>query len=534
VPDALNLTIETLAKSRNQAATDAMIAGLDAGDTDSFNAVITGLAKRRSKAGHTALLEIWHTLSHEQQEVVEEGRGRMGGALRDALLAEKQLFENACDVALRFGEFDLTPTLITIGEHPSNPRAIEAVRVAVELIANLNFMLHSPRSKADRRDPEALRRYVLESLDRSLGRFRKHKRVALVEAFVSLSGATSNTLNKILDDPRHSCFQTVVNTLLKSNSPGVIHLIFECLKCDHAHVVIRNVVSKRSDSAFVAALTSFVSTTKNKQVAENLRHIHNYEWLHPLDTLDERFKEERLVGIATLVEHSGLKEPEALSFVEAMLDSDCLPAKAIACEMLGQFKSQRANHVIVQAMDAPEPEVRATAIRQLLDRSIPDLLAKLMKLIEDPCEVVQQAAREALSEFSFESYLSRYDTLDESTRRNTGSLVSRVDNKVVAKLRVELETQSRKQRSRAIEMADSLGVVAKISDALIERLEDEDHLIRASAAEALQYCTGTDVRDALMAALKDRSTAVQASARASLTYQGVPVAPAAAAQGGAS
>ena len=533
VSAALQLTIDTLAKSRNQAATDAMIAALDAGDVDSFNSVIAGLAKRRGKAGHTALLELWHTLSEEQQLIVEEGRGRMGGALRDALLAEKQLFKNACEVALRFGEFDLTPTLITIGEHPSNPRAVEAVKVAVQLIANLNVMLHSPRSEEDRRDPEAMRRYVLESLDRSLGRFRKHKRAALVEAFVTLSGATSNTLNSILDDPRHSCFQTVLNTLGKSNSPGVIHLILEFLKCQNAHVVVRNVVSKRSDQAFVAALTSFASTTQNKQVPENLKHIHNYDWLHPLDTLAGRFDEPRLIGIATLVANSGLKEPEALSFVEAMLATECLPAKLIACEMLGQYKSQRANHIIVTAMDNSEPDVRATAIRQLLDRSIPDLLAKLMKLIEDPCELVQDAAREALSEFSFESFLSRYDSLDESTRRNTGSLVSRVDNEAVPKLRAEMEGQSRKQRSRSIEMADSLGLLAEVSDALIERLEDEDHLIRAAAAEALQYCTGTDVRDALIEAMKDRSTAVQASARSSLTYQGVPVVAAAPAQGGA-
>ncbi|QDS99660.1 HEAT repeat domain-containing protein [Adhaeretor mobilis] len=532
--EALNLTIETFAKSRNQAATDAMIAALDTGDVDSFNAIIAGLAKRRSKAGHTALLQIWHTLSDDQKAVVEEGRGHMGGALRDALLADKRLFENACVVALRFGEFDLTPTLITIGEHPSNPRAIEAVQVAVNLIANLNVMLHSPRSEDDHCDPEAMRRYVLESLDRSLNRFRKHKRAALVEAFVSLSGATSNTLNTILDDPRHSCFQTVVNTLGKSISPGVIHLIFEFLKCENAHVVVRNIVSKRSDAAFVAALTSFVSTTQNKHVTENLKHIHNYHWLEPLNTLADRFGEERLVAIARLVERSGLKEPEALSFVEAMLKTECQPAKSIACEMLGRFRSQRANHVIVQAMDNPEPKVRATAIRQLLDRSIPDLLTKLMKLIEDPCEIVQEAAREALTEFSFESFLSRYDTLDELTRRNTGSLVSRVDNEVVPKLRAEMESQSRKQRSRAIEMADSLGLLAKVSDALIDRLEDEDHLIRVAAADALQFCTGTDVRDALMAALKDRSTAVQASARASLIYQGVPVAPAAPVQGGVS
>ncbi|MEQ8211218.1 MAG: HEAT repeat domain-containing protein [Lacipirellulaceae bacterium] len=529
--EALNLTIETLAKSRNQAATDALLAAFDSGDVDSFDAVIGGLAKRRSKAGHKALLEIWHTLSSKQQDAVEQGRGRMGGALRDALLGENQLFQNACSVAERYSEFDLIPTLITIGEHPTNPRAIESVKVASRLIAQLNNLLHSPPSETEHRDPEAVRRYVLESLERSLGRFRKHQRTAFVEAFVTLSGATSNTLHSILDDPRHGCFQTVVNTLSSSNSPGVIHLIFEFLKSDDAHVVVRNVVSKRSDMAFIVALASFASTTTNEQVLKNLHRVHNYEWLEPLDTLTQRFDQSQLLSVTKLASKTGLKEPVALAFIEAILATENLEAKVIACEMLAAFKSQTANQMVVQALDAEQPEVQAAAIGQLADRSIPDMLDKLMSLIEHPSEIVQKAARAALTEFSFESFLSRYDMLDESARRNTGGLVRRVDNEVLSKLREEMDGPSRKQRSRAIEMADSLGLTAQISDMLVERLDDEDHLIRAAAAEALQYCTGTDVRDALMTALKDRSTTVQAAARASLVYQGIPVAPS---SGGAS
>lgn len=531
VSEALSLTIESLAKSRNQAATDALLAALDCGDVESFDAVISGLAKRRSKAGHKAILEIWHTLSSKQQEAVEHGRGRMGGALRDALLAEKQLFENACEVAERFSEFDLIPTLITIGEHPTNPRAVESVKVATRLITQLNQLLHSPPSESEHRDPEAVRRYVLESLERSLGRFRKHQRTAFVEAFVTLSGATSTTLHTILDDPRDGCFQTVVNTLSSSNSSGVIHLIFEFLKCPDAHVVVRNVVSKRSDMAFVVALASFVSSTSNENVLRNLQRVHNYDWLEPQDTLSQRFDTSQLHGIANLVSKTKLKEPTALAFIETILATDHLEAKVIACEMLCSYKSQSANQLVLQALEAEQPEVQAAAIRQLADRSIPDTLNKLMTLIEHSSEVVQEAARAALTEFSFESFLSRYDMLDETARRSTGSLVRRVDNEVVSKLREEMDGPSRKQRSRAIEMADSLGLTAEISDMLVERLDDEDHLIRAAAAEALQYCTGADVRDALMTALKDRSTTVQAAARASLVYQGIPVA---AGKGGAS
>jgi HEAT repeat protein len=69
---------------------------------------------------------------------------------------------------------------------------------------------------------------------------------------------------------------------------------------------------------------------------------------------------------------------------------------------------------------------------------------------------------------------------------------------------------------RAIEMVAAMGLLPQLADALIERLQDEDHLVRVAAADALQHCTADDVRNALLAAIDDRSIAVQTAARNSL------------------
>jgi HEAT repeat protein len=66
-------------------------------------------------------------------------------------------------------------------------------------------------------------------------------------------------------------------------------------------------------------------------------------------------------------------------------------------------------------------------------------------------------------------------------------------------------------------------VMPQLADALIERLEDEDHLVRAAAAEALQYCSASDVRNALLAAVGDKSVAVQNAAKNSLKALGAEV-----------
>ena len=69
---------------------------------------------------------------------------------------------------------------------------------------------------------------------------------------------------------------------------------------------------------------------------------------------------------------------------------------------------------------------------------------------------------------------------------------------------------------RAIELAERLEVVPDVADKLIELLEDEDHMIRAAAAEILQYCPTAEAQEALLRAATDRSPAVQNTANSSL------------------
>ena len=69
-----------------------------------------------------------------------------------------------------------------------------------------------------------------------------------------------------------------------------------------------------------------------------------------------------------------------------------------------------------------------------------------------------------------------------------------------------------------IKMGDSPHeVVRETAETLIELLEDEDHSVRAGAAEALQYCPTAEVQEALQHATGDRSAPVQNAAKSSLS-----------------
>ena len=94
---ALETTYEILSSSRNESVVPVLIGALDSKDGRVYEAAIRTLVARRSKAGHLAVLKRWHLLSPQQRELILEGRGRMSGAMRDAVLSDDdQLFKNAC------------------------------------------------------------------------------------------------------------------------------------------------------------------------------------------------------------------------------------------------------------------------------------------------------------------------------------------------------------------------------------------------------------------------------------------------------
>jgi len=96
----------------------------------------------------------------------------------------------------------------------------------------------------------------------------------------------------------------------------------------------------------------------------------------------------------------------------------------------------------------------------------------------------------------------------------------------------EMENKSRRARMRAIEMAEVMQLVPQLSESLVALLEDEDHLVRAAAADALQLCQTPEVQEALLHATTDPSAAVQNAAKNSLaTFVKLPVAEATEAMG---
>ncbi len=514
----LQTTFEILSKTRNQAAVPVLIAALEDSGEAVFEGALKSLVKRRNKQGHLAVLGHWHRFTESQKNLVDEGRGRMGGALRDAVLSDDpQLFSNACELVIRFGEFDLVSTLVTLAENEKSPNAQAAAELVLALTRRLSELIHAPRDYSDRRDPQSIRRFVLGSLEQSTQRFRRHNRAELLEAFVVLGGATSGLLRTILDDPRHVCYQAIVQMLSQGHTSAMTEVLIDLLQSKTVPHTVLTLISRRKDEAFAARLMEVAASELSPSARKNLGRIESFGWLQPSVQAIQEMSEEDQARCVKLVALSGMKQDEVLNVIETVLKTGALEGRLAACEALAGLSGDRINTLILNTLSDDQPQVQVAIVRQLGDRQVAGTTAKLVTLLDSPYEAVQEAARGALSDFSFQNYLNRFEILSDRARASTGLLVSKVDRNVIASLNEEFQSDNRSTRLRAITIAECMRLLKPLSGTLLRLLEeDSDHLVRASVAEVLQQVHSAEVLRALQYASEDKSSAVKYAALSSL------------------
>lgn len=511
----LEKTFQILGNSRNEAATDVLIATLESPVSHIRQAALKALIARRSSRGHAVVIGKWHQLSSEEREYLQQGRGRMTGGLRKAILSgDDQLFINACEVIEQFDEFDLLPTLIPLAEDRKHSHAKPATKLILRQVGRLSEIIYGERDSSQFRNPETIRRFLLESLERSLERFRNHQRTELVEAFVVLGSSSNDTLNHILDDPHHPCYLSLVETMRQSLSVGVINLLVSLLHTENPPPSALNVISHRSDPQFFHKLLELADQL-GPEVKKNLAKLKSLDLLAKQPQLLQLDGEDQ-ARCVKLISALGADSQAKLGLLELILKHGHAQGRLAAVEALQSISGERANKLVQVALEDEDPQVQAAAALQLRDRHVSGAMTLLLKCLDSPHQEVREAGRRSLSEFSFENLISRIGTLDDETLKSTAALVKRVDTDATEKLRAHLKHDSRKFRLRGIEIADLMSLIHEVHDTLVELLDDDDHLVRASAAEALHNCPTAEVQEALRYALTDKSRSVQLAAQSSL------------------
>lgn len=517
VTDGLKTTLRLLATTSNEAAVRALVPGLDSPVAGIREGALSAILSRRSPIGHREVLRRLDRADERAQAIIEEHRGRMTQAIRDAVLSgDRRLCINGCRAAAWFREYDLIPALINVLEDQSSPNGELAGATLVELVNLLYMELADTRDTSTRRDPELVRRHVIGGLERSIERFSYHRRREVLEAYLLLVGRDSAVLKRVLNDPHHAAFLALVDVLSKSEAAGVIGLLLAFLDDPRAPSSALAVVAKRSDLRFVRYLLRKIGHEPSNAVRQNLKRIPTVAWLEEgaavLDQLDDP-SQHAAVRLAMI---SGIPRTEVFPVVKHLLLHGTPAGRRAAAHALNEFHGAEANAMVLQALEDQDPYVRAAALVQLRRRGIMQALPRLVEMVDSEHAVVRRAARESLDEFTFDRFLAAFDVLDEEVRRSTGTLVKKVDTQTLPQLKAELESHMRARRLRGLRIAQVIGAVEPLEKTIVGLMRDKDHTVRAEAAKALDMGRLPGSRRALEEALSDPSPTVQEAARASL------------------
>ncbi len=513
----LEKTLKLLASTNNDAATTLLLGAIDSADREVQAGALRSLVKRRSPAGHAALLRRWDSLSERHKAAIAEQPHRMSGALRDAVLSgDEELSAKALDAVVRLREYDLVPTLITAAEDKANPRAADAARTVIALCELLYEEVAGPRDRRLRRDPRRMRKFVLSSLEVSVNRFDLHKRGEILEAFVLLAAHDNLLLRQLLQNVHGKPYLQITRILGQSTRPAIQELLLDFLEDPHPPSTIHTTLSRRRDMPFLRRFFSRFCDDPRKVYRINARRIESFSWGRDAAKILKAVSDDEQRGLVQLLKASGINRLEVFRVVQLAIAQGGTPAKQAASAMLAEFHGADANRLVLECLKDTDPVVRANVVGQLRERGIPGAMQKLIEAIDSPDDVVSEAARVSLSEFSFERLLSSFDLLSEDVARTTGWLVKRVDLSAIEKLTDEFDSPSRTRRLRALAVSVAMGAVQDVEQKVLEMLADSDHFIRAEAARAAAQCDSHATRVALRDLLLDRSPSVQEAAEQTL------------------
>ena len=512
----LSVTLDVLCKTHNEAAVDLLLAALDNPDPSIRDGALEALLKRRTIAGHREIINLLPRLDARGREIVARHHRLLGRAIREALQSpEPEQFTKGAAATLEFRDYDMLPTLLQVAEDDANPHAAQAAQHVLKLGELLYESLAAGRNSQDR-DPQLMRTHVLHSLEQSLARYSRHKRPEIVESFLLLAPRDHAILKQILSDPMHAAYKTTIDLLTNSPRGGVIRLALGFLDDPQTPSAAVHVIGRRSDAKFVEHLLRKIGSQPSALATQNLRRIDHISWLQGRPVLVNQFEDALQHSAVQLATASGLSKASVFKLIVHLLTEGKPGGRRAAAAALGGFNGAEANHLAEQAVHDSDPQVQAQVLPQLRQRGIAGALPILLGKLDNPFELVRNAARRSLDEFSFDRYLSAFDMLDDKVRQSTGPMVRKVDPTAPHRLLEEIQARSRTRRLRGIAMAATMNLALQLEAAVIERLSDEDHLVRAEAAKALMQCPTEEARQALKLARNDRSIVVQEAAERSL------------------
>ena len=513
----LNDTFQLLTKTDNEAAVDVLAAGLDCPHRAIRDRALRSLLTRSSPKGHQEVFRRLPKLDKRCRSIISARPERLVRAATAALeIADEATCTAALEGILSFRLYDTIPALLALVKEKDNPNFDLAIRTVLRLTELFYQEFSDSRKRSKRNDLDNSRRRVTLALEEAAGRFKTHRRTEIIEAFLLVAKQQNVTLRRILRQPGERSQQAVVDVLSNSTRGGVIRVLLGFLEDPQMPNAVKDILAHRKDVKFLKNLFQKTGPRPSRSVTTTLARFDSFAWAKLTNGLLKELDGTAQYNAVQLLMASSMNRDELFEILEFLLLEGRVGGRRGAAQRLAEFEGPRAEELVVKALGDEDPVVRSHLIRQVRSRQIPGAMSLLIGMVGSPHEEVRQALREALPEFTLQHFLASFDKLADELLPTAAHLVGKIDVDVRPRLTEEMEGRSPVRRRRAVLAATAMGLAGEMEQLIIERLSDDDHMVRIVAAEALADCDTMPTWDALRDALLDRSVMVQEAAEQSL------------------
>lgn len=505
----LELTYQTLATTRNEAAVDALIAALDDPNAANRRRALGALLSRTEPRSSQQVLENWSKLNADDLRVLRPRKSWLAVAIDKALHGKGETVLTAITAATGLELTAALPQLTLLAESSASrdiqQRASDAVISIVQSLGRA--------ARADRDQP-TVRGPALARLADSVRRFSMHRNEQLVDAFLLVSTWGDAELRQMISENGPQ-MELICKRLQATELPGVIDLLSGFIRRKNIPQRIGGIIQSRTDEPFREALLRKITSEPTATVLNNIRDIGiPKSCLGGEEILTDIAPDYRAPMLHLYV--AGNRDvTETLHLIAAAVESGsgCEIAAAMClsrCEVPDIDVWMRA---AIPVADGDEAAIAADDNARLLQR--------LINLLDHPDAGLSKGVRRVLGPLHAEQMLPRFDSLRPRSRRRLGRVVMMVDPDAIQRVRDALRHPVLGNRLEAIAMADALAVVDLLSDSFTHIAHEDHQEARVRAAQVMSDASGDAtlrllremtelpeciVRDAALQSLEQRQT----------------------------
>jgi HEAT repeat protein len=512
---ALRKTFHVLATTQNLCAENTLVAALQARSAEVVTAAARAILVRKSNSGFEAIIRQWDSLRSLLVPILGLFPSRLVSSLSKCLdPAQPVLARTAMGIAVDIAEYDLIPMLLPYAEDVRSPLHKVAEETLVALTESLFEETHGRRSYARKRDPQLARARVVGELENSIGRFDRHRNVAILTSFLALAGRENAQVVRLLSsvDGSTAVHQETVKLLKTSQVRSVLRLLASFLDHENPPLAAIKIASERTDSSFIEECLKRVEQGNRERLAANLKRSTQWDWLTTDTTALETLYEDEQSAAVTFAMLCGIPSDNRFAILRWVLAQGRVGARVRAAEAILEFKGEEANGVVLAHLNDPEPRVRATLLGQLREREIPGAISRLIAALDDPDPLVRSSMQKQLPEFRFRRFADLYDSMDPLVQQANGRIVKRVDPLWRGQLEAELKTDMRLRKLRGLRMANTLEAGDELVEAILPFTSDSEAMARHEAIGVLRQSNSPKAIEAIRQCMMDESVIVRRAA----------------------